>query len=130
MPEVLVRFQGRVSCEERREAPQLTLRGVRADAERTPVALAFSAAHPEDLPATLEDAVVESLGEGQYAVRSASSSWRFAARAVHLHEDVRRDFYRAIPPRKTPWARRIFFRVVLTLAASRTGLALLTRLRR
>jgi hypothetical protein len=49
---------------------------------------------------------------------------------VHLHRDLAAQFYRAIPPRPAPWAKRVFWRLVLGLAASRAGLALLRALRR
>jgi hypothetical protein len=47
-----------------------------------------------------------------------------------VHRDIAVPFYRAIPPRRVPLVKRIFWRVVLALAATRTGLALLRRLRR
>jgi hypothetical protein len=127
MPEVLARFRGPVQCERSVSAPQLTLRG---KADGVPLALAFSASAPPQLPPTLADALVESLGDGQYRLRSGAAEWTLAARAVHRHEDVRAAFYRAIPPRPAPLKRRLFFRMVLTLAASRGGLALLKALRR
>jgi hypothetical protein len=49
---------------------------------------------------------------------------------VHLHREIAPQFYRAIPPRPAPWAKRVFWRMVLALAASRAGLALLRALRR
>jgi hypothetical protein len=130
MAEELLRFAGPVSCEERHAAPQLTLRGMRAGPKPAPAAFAFSAEAPEDLPATLEDVVIASLGDREYSIKSGTREWRIAARAVHLHDDVRTAFYRAVVPRQAPLRRRIFFRLVLTLAASGWGLALLKRLRR
>jgi len=49
---------------------------------------------------------------------------------VHLHREVAAQFYHAIPPRRAPWAKRMFWRTVLALGASRMGLRLLRALRR
>src|SRR5205807_1789291 len=92
--------------------------------------LAFSAAAPADFPEALEGAVIERVGTHQYRIASAPREWLIEATAVHVHRDIAVPFYRAIPPRRVPLAKRIFWRVVLALAATRTGLALLRRLRR
>jgi hypothetical protein len=49
---------------------------------------------------------------------------------VHLHREIAAPFYAAIPPRQPPWGKRLFWRVVLSLAATGAGLALLKALRR
>jgi hypothetical protein len=49
---------------------------------------------------------------------------------VHLHRDVAPPFYRALPPRPVPPGKRLFWRLVLALAASRAGLSILRSLRR
>jgi hypothetical protein len=92
--------------------------------------LAFSAAAPPGLPEALSDALVERLEGERYRIVSGAQSWDIEARAAHLHFTVAEPFYRAIPPRRVPLAKRLLFMVLLSLAASRTGFALLRRLRR
>ena len=129
MPERLATFCGVVHCRRAHTVPGLILSGSTAEAEE-PTALAFSAMAPADLPVTLEDAVVDHLGGAQYRIGAGQREWLIASPAVHLHREIATQFYRAIPPRPAPWAKRVFWRVVLLLAASRTGLALLRALRR
>jgi len=129
MPERLATFCGVVHCRRAHTVPGLILSGSTAEAEE-PTALAFSAIAPADLPVTLEDAVVDHLGGAQYRIGAGQREWLIASPAVHLHREIATQFYRAIPPRPAPWAKRVFWRVVLLLAASRTGLALLRALRR
>jgi hypothetical protein len=130
MPEVLAAFRGPVSCTRSACVPALTLSGASALPASGEMALAFSAASLPDLPDTLQDAVVEQLGRGQYRIVSAAREWLISARAVHLHREIAAEFYRAIPPRPVPWRKRLFWRAVLALAASRAGLAALKALRR
>ena len=129
MPERLATFCGVVRCRRAPTVPGLILSGSTAEAEE-PTALAFSAIAPADLPVTLEDAVVDHLGGAQYRIGAGQREWLIASPAVHLHREIATQFYRAIPPRPAPWTKRVFWRVVLSLAASRTGLALLRALRR
>jgi hypothetical protein len=130
MPERLASFCGVVHCRRVPGVPGLTLSGRTAEAPEEPTALAFSATAPDDLPATLEDAVVDQLGETRYLVATGQRQWLISSPAVHLHREIAAQFYRAIPPRPAPWAKRVFWRIVLALAASRAGLALLRGLRR
>ncbi|HEY4749996.1 MAG TPA: hypothetical protein VIH60_06380 [Steroidobacteraceae bacterium] len=129
MPELLASFRGAVTCSVARDVLGLTLRGDTAQAPGEPTALAFSAAAPADFPAQLTDALVERLEGGEYRIRSGGREWLISA-PVHLHREIAARFYRAIPPRPAPLARRVFFRIALALAASRGGLALLRVLRR
>jgi hypothetical protein len=130
MPERLASFRGEVHCERADRMPGLTLEGKTREAPGEPTALAFSACAPADLPATLEEALVEHLGGRQYRISAATGSWVINASAVHLHREIAAQFYRAIPPRRAPWAKRVFWWAVLALAASRAGLALLRTVRR
>jgi hypothetical protein len=130
MPEVLAAFRGPVSCTRTAGVPALTLSGKSAQAPGGETALAFSAATLPDLPETLQDAVIERLGGGQYRIVSAAREWLITASAAHLHREIAAEFYRAIPPRRVPWRKRLFWRAVLALAASRVGLAALRTLRR
>ena len=130
MPERLASFRGKVECQRQDSVPGLTLSGTASGPYAAPTALAFSAAAPADLPATLEDAAVEHLGASEYRIATADRCWTISAPAVHLYSEIAPQFYRAIPPRPAPWTKRVFGRVVLALAASRAGLALLRALRR
>ena len=130
MPELLARFSGTVSCHGATGAPGLMLTGVEADEPGGELAVSFSAVKAASLPATLTDARVESLGEGRYRIVSAAGTWELGARAVHLHREIASVFYRALPPRRVPWMKRAFLRLVLALAASRVALGVLRALRR
>ncbi len=131
MPERLATFRGPVRCERTAAVPRLTLSGSSTtEAPGEPAMLAFSAAAPADLPAMLEDAVVDHLGDGEYRIGAARGAWLISSPAGHVHRDIGAPFYRAIPPRRPPWVKRALWRAVLALAASRAGLALLKALRR
>lgn len=133
MPAVTVAvFSGAVSCERESEGPLgLTLTGrTAADSGEEELRLAFAGAAPADLPARLEDAVVEYGAPGEYHIASGGRSWRVTARSVHLHREVAQRFYRAIPGRPAPWKRRALFGLMLGLARTRIGIAVLRALRR
>lgn len=130
MSERLATFRGTVRCTRARDVPALTLSGVTAEAPAEPTALAFSAGPPGEMPPTLQDAVVERLGDGRYRIASPQGEWLLPGVAAHLHREIAAAFYRAIPPRPAPAGKRAFWRVVLGLAASRAGLATLRWLRR
>jgi hypothetical protein len=128
--EVLARFAGTVSCE--RGAPPfgLTLRGATRSHPDEPSTLSFTAPAAVTLPRELPDAEVERLARGEYLIRAGGAEYRLTARGAHLHRDAAAPFYRALPPRPVPAGKRLFWRLVLALAASRAGLALLRALRR
>jgi hypothetical protein len=130
MPEVLVTFRGPVHARRTPGPLGLTLSGDTREAPGAATALAFSAAAPADFPAALEDALVERIGPGEYRITSGAREWRIGARAVHLTREVAAEFYRALPPRPVPAAKRFFLRIVLALAGSRAGFSLLRALRR
>ena len=126
----LARFRGAVRCAREPHGPLgLTLSGLSADQPGEALQLAFAATAPADLPERLEDARVERLGPGEYRIASGTRSWPVAARSVHLHGEVAQRFYRAIPPRPAPLMRRMLLRVMLAIAASRLGIALLRAMR-
>ncbi len=126
----IVRFRGGVSCR-RDEGPLgLTLVGRTTDRPDEMATLAFTAGAPPGLPEALEDATVEQLDDGRYRIWSGKREWIFPARSAHLHREVSTTFYRAIAPRLVPWNKRLFWRIVLSLASSRVGKSLLLTLRR
>ena len=131
MPDTIVSFRGPVSCLRGTAPLGLTLVGETPAHPGERTALAFSvAAPPEGLPESLDGALIERVAAQQYRIRAASREWLLTAPAIHLHRDVAAQFYRAIPPRRVPLMKRIFWNVVLALAASRAGLALLRTLSR
>jgi hypothetical protein len=125
-------FTGSVRCRREPGGPLgLTLEGRsagRGGGEK--LALAFAAQAPADLPERLEDARVESHAALEYRIVAGGREWRLTARALHLHRNVGTAFYRAIPGRPAPLMRRGLYRVLLALARSRAGLALLRAARR
>jgi hypothetical protein len=129
MSETLLELTGPVYCEVGGGPLGLTLRGS-AGAAGAPYTLAFSGQAPADLPASLPQARIDSLGAGAYRIVSGTRAWTVEARAVHLTRAVASEFYRALPPRPVPPAKWLFWRTVLALAGSRVGLALLRALRR
>ena len=126
----IVGFKGGVSCRRDDGPLGLTLIGRATDRPEEVVTLAFMGAAPPGLPEVLEDAMVEQAEAGRYRIFSGTREWLLSARSVHLHREVSSTFYRAISPRIVPWNKRLFWRVVLALAASRMGKALLLTVRR
>lgn len=138
-----IRLAGEVRCERHPgEALSLVLQGTEAAAQRlTPVEIAFTAPQLPTLPSLLRNALIEERalpggGEGQGALRRfvvvAERGRRFEiqARSVHVHRDARTPFFAAVPPARAPFARRIFFRLITAVVATRPGCGLLRRLRR
>ena len=135
MPEeqdaILARFSGAVRCARSSHGPLgLTLTGRAADAAGEEIEVAFAGAAPADLPERLEDAVIVRAGRGEYRIASAARVWTLAARSVHVHREVAAAFYRAIPPRPAPLGRRLLYGLMIALARSRAGIALIRALRR
>jgi hypothetical protein len=130
VPDAWVRFAGPVRCLRGTPPLGLTLSGQMCGDPAGPGTLTFSALAPADLPGTLADARIESLSGSRYRISAAGGEWLIEAASVHVHRDVGAAFYRAIPPRPLPWRKRIFWRVVLWLAATHRGMAFLRRLRR
>jgi hypothetical protein len=124
--DTLTAFDGAVRCERGAAPLGLTLRGRAAGAQ---TALAFSADAPQDLPATLEDVLVTQLAGGGYRITGAGRAWELGPCAAHLSREAAPQFYRVLPPRPVPLRKRLLWRAVLALAASRAGLMLLRALR-
>jgi len=135
MPEreltILARFSGAVTCVRSSRGPLgLMLAGRTADPSGEEMQVAFAGAASGDLPARLEDVVIERRGPGEFLVASAGRAWTIGARSVHVHREVAAAFYRAIPPRPAPLRRRMLYGLMLRLARSRAGISLLRALRR
>jgi hypothetical protein len=131
MSDPLVTFRGPVAVvRDGAGALGLTLAGVAGEGVGEPTALAFSGAGPAGLPEALADVCVVAAAATRYSLASPAGQWQVEASATHLHHDVSAEFYRALPPRPVPFAKRCLWAVVLTLAKFRPGLALLAALRR
>jgi hypothetical protein len=127
----LVAFHGAVAVQRQSAgALGLTLIGAAGEGPAEPTSLAFSGKAPEGLPEALADLKVVAAGATRYLLESAAREWPLQAAAAHLHHDVGTAFCRALPPRRVPLAKRCLWALVLTLAASRSGLAVLAALRR
>ena len=121
-------FRGTVVC--RRFANVLTLAGPAADSPDDELILSFIARDFPDIPASLTAPSVVALDGRRYRIISLSRDWVVAATSLHVHRDIGHTFYRAIPPRPAPLAKRFFWRGLLALAGSRAGKRLLLSLRR
>ncbi len=127
-PPPLAAFQGSVTC--RRAYNALILTGSAADSADDILILTFIAPTVPDLPEHLTAATIRALGGQRYGITSASRDWIVAAAAAHVHRDIGTAFYRAVPPRPTPLAKRLLWRVLLAVAGTRAGKRLLLWVRR
>lgn len=124
--QALVQFSGRTDCRRDGCGPLgLILSGHTASHPQELVHLSFAGAAPADLPQTLDDAAVARVSEGHYRITSGARSWTISARGAHVHREVAREFYRAIPAQPVSWTQRLFWRIVLALAATAAGRRLL-----
>jgi hypothetical protein len=124
----LAAFRGPVRCS--RTANALILSGSAADSADDRLILTFISSSIPDVPDSLTAASVRAVDEHRYRITSASGHLVVAATSVHVHRDIGRAFYRAVPPRPVPLRKRLFWRVVLWLAGSRAGKRVLSSLRR
>ncbi|MGH8303563.1 MAG: hypothetical protein ACRET5_19115 [Steroidobacteraceae bacterium] len=124
----LAAFRGPVAC--RRTADALTLTGAAADSLDDRLIVTLSRANAPEMPNSFAAATVSVLDEHRYRITSASRFWAVEAASAHVHRDVGAAFYRAIPPRAVPLRKRLFWRVVLALAGTRSGKRMLLSLRR
>jgi hypothetical protein len=123
----VVRFLGWISCRRDGEGPLgLILVGRTKDRPDEAVQMAFACPAPIDLPEALEDVSVERLGPRQYRLTSGDRSWTLEG-VAHIHREVAGAFYKALPPRPVPLRKRLFWRVMLGLAATGVGRWLLLR---
>jgi hypothetical protein len=125
---LLAAFRGAVTCS--RTANALTLSGVAADSAADRLILTFISSSPPDIPDSLTAVSVCAVDEHHYRITSASRDMVVEATSFHVHRDIGRVFYRAVPPRPAPLNKRLFWGVVLRLAGSRTGKRVLLSLRR
>lgn len=117
-----MQFSGRVDCARNGCGPLgLILSGHTAHYPQELVRVFFAGAAPQDLPQTLDNAAVVRTGADSFRIASGARSWNLSARALHLHREVAQEFYRALPPQPLRWTQRLFWRIVLALAATSAG---------
>jgi len=127
-PSPLAAFRGRVACRLARNV--LTLSGSDADSADDCLILTFICPSVPDVPDSLTAAVIHAADERHYRITSASRNLIVEATSLHVHHDIGRAFYQAVPPRPAPLKKRLFWRVVLALAGTRAGKRLLLSVRR
>ena len=121
-------FRGPVIC--RRTANALTLSGAAADSADDRLILTLITPSSPAVPDSLTGASIRAVDPRHYRITSESGELLVEATALHVHRDIGRAFYRAVPPRPVPLKKRFFWRVVLALAGTRAGKRLLLSLRR
>ncbi len=107
----------------------LTLTGPAAGSQDERLIVTFISPTLAATPDCLAAAEVRALDEHHYRIITSARSWDIEAASVHVHRDIGRAFYRAIPPRPVPLKKRLFWRFVLALASTRAGKRLLLSLR-
>ena len=99
---------------------------VESDGRFTPAQLSLLGHEPMDLPSRLTDVTVEMAAAPVIVLRcvsqhGGSQQWRVDCRTWQLHREVGATFYAAVPPRPTPWIRRLTWRVLFGVAATAPG---------
>ena len=118
-----LRFEGPVRWEAGPGPAGITLMGSIAepDGRTTAAQLSLICREPPDLPAKLTNLTVETASAADLLLRSGAREWRVHCNTWQLHRDVGATFYAAIPPRRTPWTRRLSWRLLLGVAATAPG---------
>jgi hypothetical protein len=123
----IVRFEGPVTWVPGPGPAGITLLGRIQESGSTPAQLSLIGTQAVTLPADLVEVTVEDGVSAAVLLRSGSREWRIPCRTWQLHRDVGVAFYAAIPPRPTPWSRRLSWRVLLGIAATAPGRWLLAK---
>jgi hypothetical protein len=126
-PTFPLRFAGKVLCRRDHCGPLgLVLNGSSLGASRDSLLVAFVAHAPVGLPEVLQDAGIEQLGVRQFEISSTAGSWIVEGTA-HVHRDATAALASVLPARAVPWHKRIFWRVLLAVAANGTARRLLLK---
>jgi hypothetical protein len=128
----MLRFNGPVRCVAGPGRMGVTLVGriVETDGATTAAQLSLHGLEPAQLPPTLNDVAFQALSAQEMLLRSGAREWSVRGNGWQLHRDVGAMFYAAIPPRRTPWTRRLAWSAMLHIAAIGPGRWLLARLAR
>jgi hypothetical protein len=123
------RFEGPVTWVAGPGSAGVTLLGrlAQTGAEPGPAQLSLMCSEAPQLPASLADVIVEASAAPEVLLHSGAQVWRLRCSTWQLHRDVGATFYAAIPPRPTPWSRRLGWRVLLGIAGTAPGRWLLAR---
>jgi len=113
-----VQFRGWIACRQDGEGPLgLILIGATADRPGEVARLAFAAPAPAGFPEALEAPRIEQLAQRHYRIVSGSREWTVDG-VAHLHREVGKAFSAAVPPRRVPWRKRLFWWLALRAAAN------------
>jgi hypothetical protein len=82
---------------------------------------------PVDLPRELNDVIVHRIDASHFQLASPDHEWLLSATGVHVHRDVSEVFYKAVPPRPVPLSKRLMWRIIVGLADTPIGRALIAR---
>jgi hypothetical protein len=125
----IFRFEGPVKWVAGPGPAGVTLLGLLAqtDGKASAAQLSLICSEAPSLPSTLMDATVEVLAAPDVVLHSGAQVWHLRCSTWQLHRDVGATFYAAIPPRATPWTRRLGWRVLLGIAGTAPGRWLLSR---
>ncbi len=129
MPLSTFRFNGSVTSVSGPGRAGATLLGniVEPDGSVTAAELSLSEPGALELPEALRDLTVEALTAQELLLRSGAQEWRARCTTWQLHRDFSSAFFKAVPPRQTPWKRRLGWRVLLGIAGTAPGRWLLSR---
>jgi hypothetical protein len=107
----------------------LTLLGnlVEPDGSFTAAQLSLSGIVPLQTPTIVHDVTVEALAEQELLLRSGAQEWRVRCTTWQLHRDFGSIFFKAVPPRQTPWSRQLAWRALLGIAGTAVGRWFLSR---
>jgi hypothetical protein len=124
----IFRFEGPVKWVPGPGPAGVTLLGRLAQgAEPGAAQLSLMCSEAPQLPAALADATVEALAAPEVVLQSGGQVWHLRCSTWQLHRDVGASFFATIPPRTTPWTRRLGWRVLLGIAGTAPGRWLLSR---
>jgi hypothetical protein len=124
----VIAFRGTVQVWRDAAGPlNLTIVGQPNDGSAETTYLGFAQATELELPPLLDKVAVDRLGAQSYHITASSGEWTLDAKSMHLHRDVTGAFYAVVPPRAAPLIKRVFWRLVLAIAATSLGRALLAR---
>jgi hypothetical protein len=125
----IVEFRGRVECRLAAAPLGLRLSGRTAGRGGEMTHVDFRGPPPVEWPASLYDVKVEPGAPGTYRVVGAAQVLVVHAAGVHVHREIEAAFRAVVPQREAPLSKRLFWRIVLALAASDRGRQLLLALR-